>query len=88
MAEATVLVCDTSGRPAVDTVSLKAGRLTRQKDVCQIHLDELFAGSRASRRGRRRVVQPVSAAPKRRGRPPGSKSKTPSRNGRRRRATT
>ena len=65
MGEATVLVCDTCGRPAVETVSLKAGRLNRQKDACQEHLDALFAGhalpSVAGAASSSRFLQPRSA---------------------------
>jgi hypothetical protein len=70
MAERTILVCDVCGRPAVQTVGLRVGRRNLQKDYCEIHLQELTAGARAPRPGRRRgVVVPASPA-KRRGRPP------------------
>lgn len=69
MAEATVLVCDVCGRPSVQTVSIKAGRLSRQKDLCKAHLDELLSGARAPKRGRRKAVVATAESPKRRGRP-------------------
>lgn len=67
--EAIIVVCDVCGEPAVETVSVRAGRLNRQKDVCQPHLDALFKGSRAPKRGRRRATAAPVAA-KRRGRSP------------------
>jgi hypothetical protein len=69
VAERTILVCDICGRPAVQTVGLKVGRRNLQKDYCEVHLQELIAGARTPRPGRRRGVV-VSASPaKRRGRP-------------------
>ncbi len=86
MAEATVLVCDVCGRPAVATVTIKVGRANWTKDVCQIHLAEITSGARKPRPGRRAgtIAAPgLTASGKRRGRPKGSKNKT-SGNGRRR----
>ncbi len=77
MAEATVLVCDTCGRPAVETVRFRIGQRNLEKDYCQVHLAELEASARRPRRGRRPAA--VLAQPaKRRGRPPGSKNKASS----------
>lgn len=100
MGESVVLVCDICGQPAAETVSIKAGRVNRQKDLCGRHLTELLSGTRAPKRGRSRATALPGAAPsepqrasvgagaKRRGRPPGSKNKNPSGNGRRRKNAT
>ncbi len=74
MGERTILVCDVCGRPAVQTVTIKVGRQNWAKDLCQTHIDEMTAGARKPRPGRRRAVvtADVPAAPKRRGRPPKS----------------
>jgi hypothetical protein len=53
MAEQTMLVCDTCGRPASETVTFKTSRGNRQRDYCPQHLDELLGPSRAPKRGRR-----------------------------------
>ena len=53
MAERTMLVCDTCGRPAAETVTLRTSRGNRQRDYCSQHIDELLAASRAPKRGRR-----------------------------------
>jgi hypothetical protein len=92
VAEATMLVCDVCGRPAVETVTIRIGRRNLQKDLCQVHLNELTQGTRVPRPGRPRAVAAQTA--KRRGRPPkvasgngrrrGRPAKTPSGNGRRR----
>ena len=76
MGERTILVCDVCGRPAVQSVTIKVGRQNWTKDLCQVHLDELTAGARKPRPGRRRAVVAPSdtAAPRRRGRPPKSAS--------------
>ncbi len=84
MAEAMVLVCDVCGKPAVDTVTISVGRARWQKDLCQAHLAELTSGTRRPRPGRRRGAVVVAPSPRRRGRPPGSKNKSVSGNGRRR----
>jgi hypothetical protein len=55
MAQALVVVCDVCGNPAVQTVTIKAGARSYQKDVCRKHLDELIHGARAPRRGRPRT---------------------------------
>ncbi len=68
MGERTILVCDICGRPSVETVTFKVGRKNLQKDYCSTHLQELTAGARTPRRGRRPGV--VASPAKRRGRPP------------------
>jgi hypothetical protein len=88
MGEATVLVCDVCGRPAVESVTFRVRGRNRVKDLCATHLAELEAGSRAPRRGRRAATVATPAAGKRRGRPPGSKNKNPNGDGRRRSRTT
>ena len=80
--EAITLVCDyADGRVAAEqvTISVRGRRLV--VDLCDQHLRELTKNARTPRPGRRRKV---GAAPaKRRGRPPGSKNKVASKNGRR-----
>jgi hypothetical protein len=67
MAQALVVVCDVCGDPAVQTVTIKAGARSYQKDVCRKHLDELIQGARAPRRGRPRTkAAPVTGKPTRR----------------------
>lgn len=53
MAERTMLVCDTCGRPAAETVTIRSSRGNRQRDYCMQHLGELLAPSRVPKRGRR-----------------------------------
>jgi hypothetical protein len=55
MAQALVVVCDVCGNPAMQTVTIKVGARSYQKDVCRKHLDELIQGARAPRRGRPRT---------------------------------
>ena len=86
MAESVVLVCDVCGRPAVQSVTFRVGARSLVKDFCATHLAELTTGARAPKRGRRPGTT-VTATGRRRGRPPGSKNKKPSSNGRRKRAT-
>ncbi|HEY7281520.1 MAG TPA: hypothetical protein VID47_08005 [Actinomycetota bacterium] len=77
MGERTILVCDVCGRPAVQSVTIKVGRQNWTKDLCQVHVDELTAGARKPRPGRRRAVVAAGdavGAPRRRGRPPKSAS--------------
>ena len=79
MAEKTILVCDTCGKPASETVTIRATRGNFVKDLCASHVSELVAGARKPRRGRpKTVVARVPAkktaarkptAAKRRGRP-------------------
>jgi hypothetical protein len=77
MGERTILVCYVCGRPAVQSVTIKVGRQNWTKDLCQVHIDELTAGARKPRPGRRRAVVATGdalAPPRRRGRPPKSAS--------------
>ena len=75
MAEKTILVCDACGRPAVETVTIKLERGNFVKDLCGTHINELIAGARRPRPGRRKSVVPTAtaskaaAAPRKRGRP-------------------
>jgi hypothetical protein len=85
MAEKTILVCDTCGKPAAETVTIKAARGNFVKDLCTSHVNELVAGARRPRRGRPKAVvvgsapkkatakrapaRKATSAPKRRGRP-------------------
>jgi hypothetical protein len=88
MGEAVVLVCDVCGKPAVETVTVRAGRVNRVKDLCQAHLDQLLAGSRTPRRGRRRQAASVASAPAtRRRRPKGTAGSPGKRRGRPRRSS-
>jgi hypothetical protein len=69
MAERTILVCDVCGAPAVQTVGLRVGGRSMQKDVCKEHLEEITKGARAARRGRRRgSTVAAGATPPRRAR--------------------
>ena len=74
MAERTILVCDTCGKPAAETVTIKVSRGNYVKDLCSAHVTDLVAKARRPRPGRRMgVVAGATAgegAPKRRGRPP------------------
>lgn len=73
MAEKTILVCDTCGKPATETVTIKIARGNYIKDLCAAHVSALVSGARKPRPGRRRGVVSVAAAqsdaPKKRGRP-------------------
>ncbi len=75
MSEKTILVCDACGRPAVETVTIKLERGNFVKDLCGTHVNELIAGARRPRPGRRKSVvattpaSKAAAAPKKRGRP-------------------
>lgn len=72
MGERTILVCDTCGRPAADTVTIRVGRRNLVKDLCSAHVAELVKGARTPRPGRRKAVvaaAPPAAAPRPRGRP-------------------
>ena len=78
MGERTILVCDTCGRPAAETVTIRVGRRNLVKDLCTAHIAELIKGARTPRPGRRKAVVAApapAAAPKRRGRPRKSASK-------------
>lgn len=63
MAEKTILVCDTCGKPAAETVTIKTARGNFLKDLCSSHVNELTGGARKPRRGRPRAV--VAGAPPR-----------------------
>lgn len=79
MGERTILVCDTCGKPATETVTIKVARGNFVKDLCAAHVTALIGGARKPRRGRpkavastpapRKTTAKKSAAPKRRGRP-------------------
>jgi hypothetical protein len=73
MAEKMILVCDTCGRPAIETVTIKLARGNFVKDQCAAHINDLIAGARRPRPGRPKTVaatrKATSAAPKKRGRP-------------------
>jgi hypothetical protein len=56
MAEKTILVCDACGKPAAETVTIKATRGNFVKDLCAMHVSELVAGARRPRRGRPKAV--------------------------------
>ena len=56
MAEKTILVCDTCGRPATESVTIKLARGNFVKDLCPAHVNELIAGARRPRRGRPKSV--------------------------------
>lgn len=80
MAQALVVVCDVCGSPAVQTVTIKVGARSYQKDVCRKHLDELIQGARAPRRGRPRTkATPVARKPTRRKTAAKRKTKTAAR---------
>ena len=63
MSEKTILVCDACGKPAAETVTIKAARGNFVKDLCAPHVTELVAGARRPRRGRPKAVV-VGSAPK------------------------
>ena len=73
MAEKTILVCDTCGRPAAETITIKVARGNFVKDLCSTHVNEAIAGARKPRPGRRKAVvggaPKASATSKKRGRP-------------------
>ena len=81
MGEKTILVCDTCGKPASETVTIKVARGNYVKDLCSSHVSELVAGARKPRRGRPKAVVAGASRPapkkaaarkttaKRRGRP-------------------
>jgi hypothetical protein len=73
MAERTILVCDTCGRPAAETVTVRVERGNFVKDLCSTHVNELLSGARKPRPGRRKAVgpaKPAAASPaKKRSRP-------------------
>jgi hypothetical protein len=81
MAEAVVVVCDTCGQPAAETVSIRAGGKALQKDLCARHVRELLANARPARRGRPRSKSKASAT-----RTKGRKKATTAKQGKRKRA--
>jgi hypothetical protein len=90
MAERTILVCDVCGAPAAQTVGLRVGGRSFQKDVCREHLEDMTKGARPARRGRRKgsTVAAGAAPPRRRGRPAASTTAAPKRRGRPRKRST
>lgn len=80
MAEKKILVCDVCGRPASETVTIKVKRGNFVKDLCAVHSNELVAGARKPRPGRRpgasvkkrtaTGAKRAATGAKRRGRPP------------------
>ena len=48
-----MLVCDTCGNPAVETVTFRTSTGNRQRDYCAPHLQELLKDSRAPKRGKK-----------------------------------
>ena len=76
MAEKTILVCDACGRPAAETVTIRVKRGNFVKDLCATHTNELVAGARKPRRGRRPGSTVKKTVAKRRGRPPKSAAKS------------
>lgn len=85
MAERTILVCDVCGAPAIQTVGMRVGGRSLQKDVCKEHFEDMTKGARPARRGRRKgsTVAAGAAAPRRRGRRARPKaSSAPKRRGR------
>jgi hypothetical protein len=79
MSEKMILVCDTCGKPASETVTIKVARGNFVKDLCALHVTALVAGARRPRRGRpkavastptpRKTTAKKATARKRRGRP-------------------
>jgi hypothetical protein len=53
MTEQMILVCDTCGAPATDTVTVRVGTRNLLKDLCRTHLSELITGTRVPKRGRK-----------------------------------
>jgi hypothetical protein len=54
MAERTVIVCDVCGKPASETITIKANSGNYAKDLCATHVAEFIAGGRRPRPGRRK----------------------------------
>ncbi len=82
MSEKTILVCDTCGKPAAETVTIKAARGNFVKDLCATHVNELVAGARRPRRGRPKAVVAGSPAKKPAARKPTARTSVPKRRGR------
>jgi hypothetical protein len=64
MAEKTILVCDTCGKPATESVTIKLERGNFVKDLCPAHVSEMIAGARRPRRGRPKSVAAGASAPR------------------------
>jgi hypothetical protein len=62
MAEKTILVCDACGKPAAETVTMKTSRGNFVKDLCSTHVNELVAGARKPRPGRRKGTTVATGA--------------------------
>jgi len=62
MAEKTILVCDACGKPAAETVTMKTSRGNFVKDLCSTHVNELVAGARKPRPGRRKGTTVAAGA--------------------------
>jgi len=62
VAEALILVCDECGVPATETVTIRVGRKSLQKDLCEQHLLSLLEHARPTRRGRPRKTASGHAA--------------------------
>ena len=89
MAEKTILVCDACGKPAAETVTMKTSRGNFVKDLCGTHVNELVAGARKPRPGRRKgttvaagATPAAPAAPKSAARRSAAKSAAPKKRGR------
>ena len=91
MAEKTILVCDACGKPAAETVTMKTSRGNFVKDLCSTHVNELVAGARKPRPGRRKGTTVAAgatpaaaapAAPKSAARKSAAKSAAPKKRGR------
>jgi hypothetical protein len=59
VAEQLILVCDVCGKPAAETVTIRAGGKSLLKDLCPDHVTELLNGTRAAKRGRPRSTAPA-----------------------------
>jgi hypothetical protein len=75
MAEKLLLVCDTCGLPAVETVTFRSSVGNRQKDFCAKHLRELLLGSRVPKRGRKPRASQTASTPHAKGASPSRKPK-------------
>jgi hypothetical protein len=97
MAERTVIVCDVCGKPASETITIKANSGNYAKDLCAAHVAEFIAGGRRPRPGRRKgqVARKRTAgaakktgAKKTGGRKPAAKKTTGRKRGRPRKAAS
>src|SRR5207249_4764497 len=69
MAERMIVVCDVCGEPASQSVGLRVRGRSLTKDLCDVHVAELTAGTRQAKPGRRRVNLTTSPRPTRRRKP-------------------